>query len=146
MNLRVGSERPIKFLLAIGYGLAISLGLLGGSAIAHHSATMFDDERVLELQGTVKEFQWTNPHTWIQVMVENEEGDLVEWSIEGGGPNSLARNGWRPDTFEPGDSVVVKVHPMRNGAPAGNFIGARFSDGSTIGRWSDSEGQDENYD
>lgn len=107
---------------------------LAAPALGHHSATMFDDS-VVELEGTVKEFQWTNPHTWIQVIVEGQDGEAVEWSIEGGGPNSLARRGWRPTSFEPGDEVRIRTRPMRNGAPAGLFVGARFDDGSTIGRW-----------
>lgn len=119
---------------------AVVVGALAfpGLAPGHHSATMFESQ-VVELAGTVKEFQWTNPHTWIQVLVEDETGETVEWSIEGGGPNSLARRGWRPTTFEPGDAVTVRIRPMRNGAPAGLFVGARFMDGSTIGRWEASE-------
>jgi len=127
-----GSEG--RFAVSAVWALA-AVGGIGAEALAHHSATMFDDSRVVELAGTVKEFQWTNPHTWIQVMVENEKRELVEWSIEGGGPNSLSRRGWRPTTFKAGDVLLIRAHPMRNGAPAGTFIGARFADGTTIGRW-----------
>jgi hypothetical protein len=119
---------------------SLGTSLLAGNAIAHHSANMFDSERTVEISGTIKEFQWTNPHVWIQVTVENEAGDLEEWSIEGGGPNSLSRRGWRPTTFKPGDAVAFKVHPMRNGAPAGLFIGAQLADGATLGRWEASRG------
>lgn len=101
---------------------------------AHHSSAMFDHERVIELKGVVKEFQWSNPHVWIQVNVETPEG-IVEWSVEGGGPNSLSRQGWRPTTFRSGDTVTLKINPMLDGTPAGGFVGARFEDGSTIGRW-----------
>ena len=101
---------------------------------AHHSAAMFDDEKTLELRGTIKELQWTNPHIWIQVVVE-ENGVKKEWSVEGGSPNSLSRNGWRRTTFKPGDVVTVRLNPMKDGTPAGGFVGAKFADGKTIGRW-----------
>jgi hypothetical protein len=118
----------------------LSALLLLGSVVAapvvgaHHSAAMFDHEKVTEITGEVKEFQWTNPHVWIQVNVESDAG-LVEWSVEGGGPNSLSRQGWRPSTFTPGASVTLRINPMLDGTPAGGFVGARFEDGSTIGRW-----------
>jgi hypothetical protein len=102
---------------------------------AHHSAAMFDDEKVVELNGTIKEMQWTNPHIWIQVVVDNN-GQKTEWSLEGGSPNSLSRNGWRATTFKPGDAVTVRLNPMKDGSPAGSFIAAKFKDtGKTIGRW-----------
>jgi hypothetical protein len=101
---------------------------------AHHSST-FDDGKVVEVNGTIKEVQWTNPHIWIQVIVDNN-GQKTEWSIEGGSPNSLSRNGWRATTFKPGDAVAVRVNPMKDGSPGGGFIGAKFKDtGKTIGRW-----------
>ena len=102
--------------------------------LAHHSAAMFDDAKVLELNGTVKELQWANPHVWLQLIVD-ENGKKTEWSIEGGSPNSLSRQGWRSTTFKPGDAVSVKINPMKDGTPGGNFVGARFSDGKTLGRW-----------
>src|SRR5262245_22954421 len=80
---------------------------------AHHSATMFDNTKVKELSGTVKEFQWKNPHVWIQLNVQNG-GKPEEWSIEGGSSNALSRNGWRPSTFSPGSAVNIKVNPMKD--------------------------------
>ena len=109
--------------------------LLAAAVSAHHSAAMFDDTKVIEIKGTVKELQWANPHIWLQVIVE-EKGVKREWSIEGGSPNTLSRQGWRSTTFKPGDVIVVRIAPMKDGSPGGNFIGARFeSDGKTIGRW-----------
>lgn len=104
-------------------------------ARAHHSNAMFDKAVVREATVTVKEFQWTNPHIWIQVLLENEDGEQEEWSIEGGGPNTLFRKGWRPNTFKPGDVVEMKFNPMHDGSNAGLFIGARFPDGETLGNW-----------
>jgi hypothetical protein len=102
---------------------------------AHHSAAMFDDTKVVELNGTVKTLQWTNPHVWLQVMV-GDQGAATEWSLEGGSPNSLSRQGWRSTTFKAGDVVTVRLRPMKDGTAAGQFIGAKFAaDGHTVGRW-----------
>ena len=108
---------------------------LGQPALSHHSNAMFDQAQVVELTGTIKEFQFTNPHTWVQVMVEGEDGETVEWSLEWGSPNNLGRQGIRPSTFPPGAKVVVKTNPMKDGSPGGLFVGARFENGDTVGRW-----------
>ena len=109
--------------------------LSSAPVVAHHSAAMFDDTKVVELTGTVKELQWANPHIWLQVIVD-DKGKKTEWSIEGGSPNSLSRQGWRATTFKAGDVVTVRLNPMKDGSPGGNFVGAKFaSDGRTIGRW-----------
>jgi Family of unknown function (DUF6152) len=141
MRMQAFDLRGFRGLGFVAVSLAsLVLTLLAGKAIAHHSANMFDSDRTIEISGTIREFQWTNPHVWIQVTVENADGAAEEWSIEGGGPNSLSRRGWRPTTFKPGDAVAFKVHPMRNGAPAGLFVGARLTDGATLGRWESSQG------
>ena len=106
--------------------------LVTGPAAAHHSAAMFDDAKVLELKGTIKEMQWKNPHVWIQVMVD-QDGKPTEWSLEAGSPNSLSRNGWRPTTFKQGDQVSIRVNPMRDGSLGGLFVGAKLADGKTLG-------------
>jgi len=106
-------------------------------AAAHHSGAGFNSDKVIELTGTVKEFQFKNPHTWIQVMVADANGKMTEWSLEWGSPNSLGRQGYRPSTFPAGAKVTVRLNPMRSGEPAGGFIAAKFADGTTIGRWDD---------
>lgn len=121
------------------FNLTFAVFLLGAltpvDAFAHHSSAMFDKEEVREVTATVREFQWTNPHVWIQVMVTDEDGEETEWSIEGLGPNSLFRNGWRPNSFKPGDVIKIRFNPMRDGSNAGGFIGASFADGRTLGNW-----------
>jgi Family of unknown function (DUF6152) len=117
--------------ILVGCLLAVRL------AIAHHSGAGFNSDEVKEFTATIKEFQFTNPHTWIQVIVTNEQGQQQEWSIEWGSPNSLARRGVRPSTFPPGAEVRMQIHPMANGSPAGGFVAARFSDGTTVGDWQD---------
>ena len=108
--------------------------LAAATLSAHHSGTMFDPTKVKEITGTVKEFQWKNPHVWIQLDVVSGAAH-EEWSIEGGSPNTLSRNGWRPSTFAAGTAVSIKVNPMKDGQPGGQFIGAKFADGHTIGNW-----------
>jgi hypothetical protein len=116
------------------YALIMAV-LLTVPVLAHHSASMFDDTKIVEKKGTVKELQWTNPHIWLQVVIE-ENGTKTEWSLEGGSPNTLSRQGWRATTFKAGDVVTVRFNPMRDGSAAGLFIGAKFdADGKTIGRW-----------
>ena len=126
----------LSTLLSLTAGLLAAAGLfVTQSAGAHHSAGMFDRERTVELVGTVKEFQWTSPHIWIQINVPDAQGVMEEWSIEGGVPNRLYRAGWRPNSFEPGEEVAVRAFPMRDGGKAALFIGAKLSDGDTLGRW-----------
>ena len=117
-------------------GLLVTCAWLAGAQtlIAHHAGTMFDETRTTELTGTVKEFQFTNPHAWIQVMVETRPGE-AQWSVEWGSPNQLSRQGIRPSTFKPGARVTMRIHPMRDGSAAGNFVAAKFDDGRTVGRW-----------
>ena len=117
------------------------IAVCGLTSSAHHAATMFDREKTVELSGEIVEFQWTSPHVWIQINVENESGELVEWSVEGSVPNRLYRAGWRPTTFQPGDQVTIHAAPMRNGAPAALFIGARLADGSMLGRFEELSGE-----
>ena len=110
--------------------------LLAGIALpvlAHHSFSMFDDKKEVVLKGEVKEFQWSNPHTWIQLNVTDASGKVVEWSIEGGSPNLVGRQGWKRNTFKPGDKVEITVHPMRDGQPGGSFMRAVLPDGRRLG-------------
>jgi len=105
------------------------------AAFAHHSSAMFDKSVIREVAATVIEFQWSNPHVWIQIEIRGDSGEAQEWSIETLGPNSLFRRGWRPNSFQPGDNIQIKFNPMRDGSPAGGFIAAKFPDGSIIGNW-----------
>jgi len=105
------------------------------TAMAHHSGVEFDTTKVIELTGTIKEFQFKNPHTWIQVLVPGPKGESVEWSLEWGSPNALGREGYRPTSFPVGAKVTVRINPMKSGSAGGAFIGAKLEDGKTIGTW-----------
>jgi hypothetical protein len=115
--------------------LVLQALLVALPAHPHHSAAGFDGTKVREITGTIKEFQFKNPHSWIQVIVEDEKGQKTEWSVEWGSPNNLGRQGIRPSTFPAGATVTIRLNPMENGGPAGGFVGARFPDGKTVGRW-----------
>lgn len=101
-------------------------------AAAHHSFAAFDRDRNVVITGTVKEFQWTNPHAWIQVLV-NDDGEQREWSIEAGSPNMMARQGWKSRTLKPGDKIALVMHPILTGAPAGSLVSVTLADGTVLG-------------
>jgi hypothetical protein len=115
----------------IALATAAAVSLLGGQALAHHSFAMFDNTKNVELDGTVREFQWTNPHSWIQLTVM-ENGQSVEYSIEGTSPNGLARRGWTRTSLKPGDRVKVTMHPLKDGSKGGSFVKAVKADGTTL--------------
>lgn len=100
---------------------ALLTALLASSAGAHHSAAVFDGTKMLTLKGVVKEFQWTNPHCWIQLQVEDEKS-AEEWGIELYSPGILSRKGWHPTSLRPGDKITVTVHPLRDGSVGGNLV------------------------
>ena len=102
-------------------------------SFAHHSFAMFDAEKTMTLEGTVKEFQWTNPHSWILLTVNNAQGRAEQWAIEMGGPSGLARQGWVPKTLTPGMKVQTIIHPLRDGSPGGQFMAVTLPDGTVMG-------------
>ena len=114
---------------------ALIFGLFANSLMAHHSTVGQIEEFSVEIEGVVKEFQFKNPHSWIQVMVANEDGSETEWSVEWLIPNILMRQGYNPSTFRPGDEVRVKLRQHVSGSPMGEFDGALKADGSVVGRW-----------
>ena len=101
------------------------------SASAHHSFAMFDRSKETTLVGVVHEFQWTNPHSWIELDVPNDSG-VDKWSIELNSPNNLSRQGWRSDSIKPGDKISVVIWPLRSGEHGGLFISLTTPDGSTL--------------
>jgi Family of unknown function (DUF6152) len=92
-----------------------------GVAIAHHSFAMFDQENPVELEGTVQEFKYTSPHTFILLVVKGKDGESTVWNLEGGAPSNLVRDGWSSTTLKPGDEIRLTVEPLRSGAPGGSW-------------------------
>lgn len=115
-------------------GLAgIGYLLLAGAAFGHHSFAMFDPERTITLEGTIADFLWTNPHSWIRVRVENAQGEEEEWAVEMGGPAGLARSGWSPTTLTAGMEVSVLGRPHRDGSHFAQFMAVTLADGTVLG-------------
>ncbi len=118
-------------LAAAGVALAASAG--AGAAWAHHSFAMFDQSRQVSLNGTVKDFQWTNPHAWIEVIVPDGKGGGDVWSVELNSPNNLIRQGWKRTAMKPGDKVTVIINPLKDGKKGGLFNAVTLADGTTLG-------------
>jgi hypothetical protein len=115
-------------------GFVAVLALVAGStAFAHHSFAMFDQTKQLPLKGTVVEFQWTNPHAFIQLEVPEADGSKNTWSIELNSPNNLKRQGWKSSSLKPGDAVTVVINPLRDGAKGGLFVAVTLPDGKVLG-------------
>jgi len=90
-------------------------------ALAHHSFAIYDSASQVTIEGTVKEFQWTNPHVWIHVQVKNDKGGEDEWRVECTSVNFLARRGWTKQMFKPGDRISITLAPLRDGSKGGSF-------------------------
>jgi Family of unknown function (DUF6152) len=104
--------------------IALALIAVGVPAIAHHSSAMFDDKKEITVTGVVKEFQYTNPHSWMLVDVTGPDGKVTTWGFEAEGPSTLQRAGIRKTDLVPGTPVTVTGHPMRDGRPAASWVKA----------------------
>ncbi len=107
------------------------LASLALPAAAHHSFAMFDQRQVMTLQGTVSEFQWTNPHAFIEIEVP-QQGGTVHWSIELNSPNNLRRQGWSRTALRRGDQITLRMSPLRNGEHGGLFLDLTKADGTVL--------------
>ena len=114
--------------------LAAAFGVLlfGAALSAHHSPVMFDMAKTQTLEGTVVDFQWTNPHSSIQLDVATASG-VERWGVEMGSPNSMVKGGWRNNSVKAGDNVTVAVHPLKSGEHGGIFMSITLADGRRLG-------------
>jgi hypothetical protein len=111
----------------------LAVGLFFNTAAAHHSFAIFNAKQSITLHGVVKQFLWTNPHVFIQLLAEGAAGaPPTEWSIELTSPEHLARAGWRPGTLKSGDKLTVVIHPVRDGSKGGQFVSRVGPDGTQI--------------
>jgi hypothetical protein len=109
--------------------VAAVMAALSIPVVAHHSGAMFDDKKEVTVTGVVKEFQYTNPHSWLLVDVKGEDGKVVTWGFEAEGPSTLLRAGIRKSDFAAGTQVTITGHPMKDGRPAAAWMKAvRLSD------------------
>ena len=113
------------------------LGAIGLSfatpAFAHHSFAMFNREKVENISGVVKEYEWTNPHVWIHVMMPDAQGTPREWSFEMQSVQQDAAAGWRSDSVKPGDRVSIEYHPLKDGSRGGQLMSAILANGQHLG-------------
>ncbi len=100
---------------------------------AHHAPAVFDQERTIVIEGTVKDFVWANPHSWIRMDVVGDDGTVTDWAIEMNPPTYLIRGGWRSTTLKPGDEISVVANPLRTGEPSGKFVAITLPDGRVLG-------------
>ena len=114
---------------------AIALSLAAGAAapaLAHHSFAMFDFQASKTVSGTVEQFDWTNPHTFIWLQVPTANGGSERYGFEGMSPNYLGRRGWSKTTLNPGDKVTVTYHPLKDGTKGGTYQKVTLSDGKEL--------------
>jgi hypothetical protein len=121
---RMTAETAIRVLVA-------SL-VCGAPALAHHSYSMFAMNTRVEVQGTVKKFNWTNPHAWLVLTTKDAAGNVVDAHIEMNGPGYMARNGWKRETLKMGDVVTATIHPLRDGSPGGDLVKIALPDGRVL--------------
>ena len=117
-----------RFVLAYVSAIVITAT---GSLAAHHSTAMYDHTARKTLAGTVVEFGWVNPHSYIQVDVPNESGGTDRWAVAMGTPSSLVKAGWKSTVLKPGDRVTVTFHPLKDGSAGGSFLEVKTPDGNT---------------
>ncbi len=116
--------------LRILTGLILAMTLM--PLQAHHSTAMFDDEREITVTGTIKEFQYTNPHSWLIIDVTNDDGSITTWGFEAEGPTTLTRSGIRKSTLPPGTKITITGHPMKDGRSAAAWVVAELEDGTVL--------------
>jgi len=124
-------KAPMSFLTK-SVSVALAIVASGPLALAHHSSAMFDKSREISLTGVVTDFQWTNPHSWIEIDAKSADGAVIHHSIELGPVRSMTRSGWKSGSLKAGDKVTLIVHPLKNGTPGGLLVRATLPDGSVL--------------
>jgi hypothetical protein len=108
-------------------------GPAGRAAHAHHSfAAEFDHDKPVTLEGTVLEMRWVNPHSWLHINVEKQDGSMEEWAVEGGTPSALLRRGWTRNSLPPGTRVIVQGFQAKDGSLRANARDIEFPDGTSL--------------
>src|SRR5262245_56382734 len=113
--------------------VAAALTIVFFPALAHHSNSAYQVDKIITLEGTVKEWKWMNPHTWLILEVDGADGKKQEWAVEGRPPGILGRAGWSGDILQPGERVTVHASPAKNGDPEGIIARVTKADGTVLG-------------
>ncbi len=111
--------------------MAATLATIALPAVAHHSTAMFDFTKTVTLEGTIKDFQWTNPHTWTVVTVDGQ-GRRRRIRPRGHEPELPGAQGWSKRTLKPGDKVKLEVYPLKDGRKGGFMVSVTLPDGTTM--------------
>ena len=126
---------PISRVTATTLGVVVFLVLavMPGATptVAHHSTRMFD-RTIVTMEGVIKEFQCTSPHSWLLIDVTDDDGTVTTWGFEAEGPSTLQRGGITKSTLVPGTKITIRGNPMRDGRPAAAWIDAVLEDGREI--------------
>src|SRR5688572_14267280 len=117
--------------IQVGASLVLAI-LVAGSVYAHHAAAGVDQTRTAEVEGTVKQFKWANPHCWLEIEVANSKGGVDLWNLEMQPPSFLIRAGWKATTVKAGDKVKVSARPFKNGDPGGIFVSITLPTGQIL--------------
>lgn len=112
-------------------GFSLAATLMASAAMAHHSGAMFDDSKMVRFEGTVQEWEWANPHSFLYLMIKGPDGTEKRYQFETGSPNTMFRNGWRHDSFKPGDRVGIYAYPLKQGV-GGMMVTARTATGQAL--------------
>lgn len=119
----------IRFMIVMGAAALLMAPLL---VEAHHSGVMFEETKEVTLEGVVKEFQYTNPHSWLLVDVKNPDGSVTTWGFEAEGPSTMMQRKIRRSDFAPGTKITITGHPMKDGRPAAAWTKAVRADGKVF--------------
>ena len=128
MKLRTSTRRHPGLFRFLAAGL---MATVAASAVAHHSFAMFDPEHPVQIEGTVKSWEFTNPHSW-PILLVMKDGIPIEYNIEGASVNTLIRQGFGPHTFLRGDKLTVTLNPLKAGGNGGAFVKAVKADGTVL--------------
>ena len=105
------------------------------TATSHHSfSAEFDVGRPVDITGTLTSVEWTNPHAWLHIDVEDDQGNVVSWAVEMLGVNTLVRSGMTPQTLKSGDRLRVTGFGSRDGGNAANASSVSRENGESL--WS----------
>lgn len=113
--------------------IVVAVATLSAPLLGHHSFAMFDHEKKITISGTLKEFEYTNPHCWLHINATDEStGKTAEWSFEMGSVGQVAAQGWKADTVKVGDKITIEAYPMKDGSRGGQYLAAKLADGRSF--------------
>jgi hypothetical protein len=112
--------------------LAAALVASSGTVLSHHSFAVFDTTKTMTVEGTVKVFQFTNPHVWLELIVKDENNQETLWLLEGSSLMALYRSGWKKSMIKSGDKVKVTLNPLKSGKPGGVMLTVELPNGVSM--------------